>query len=272
MTAKSYSFQVGKFFCMALLDGASILGTQGILKRYPDATEADYRQAYASIGLLLEEADTSFNILLVKTGRETILIDVGQGGRPRGGHLPESMRLAGISPEEVTLVIITHAHGDHVLGLLTPDNQAVFPNATYVMSQKEMVFWQKDLDAADALIMDLMKSKGLRLIAMDEQIVEGISAVPLDGHTDGQIGILLESDGEKLLHLADALHIPIQFAHLEWSPTFDADTNRSVPTRRAALQRSANENLLTLFYHLTFPGLGRVKQGDNGFVWEGVDD
>lgn len=271
MHAKSYAFSIGDIACNVVLDGASLLGRERILKRYPDATEAEYRKAYADIGLSLDEADTSFNILVAQIGGETVLVDSGEGGKPYGGHLLDSLQRAGIAPEAITLVVLTHSHGDHVLGLLSDSGAPVFPNARYVLSSVELAFWQQRIAgglAEQQPILDMMQAQGLRLIDMAEAILPGLTAVPLPGHTPGQIGLLLESAGERLLHLADALHTPMQFAHPEWSPTFDADTSVSVPTRRAALQRAASENLLTLFYHLTFPGLGRVKDTPAGFRWQ----
>jgi glyoxylase-like metal-dependent hydrolase (beta-lactamase superfamily II) len=98
--------------------------------------------------------------------------------------------------------------------------------------------------------------------------MSGLTAVPIPGHTPGQIALLFESQSEKLLHMADLLHNPMQFAHPEWSPTFDVDIRCSVPTRRKVLDQAASENLLTLFYHLTFPGLGWVRQAETGFRWQ----
>ncbi len=270
MGAKSYSFKVGNVNCIVLLDGASIMGKAGILKRFRDASEADYQQAFADIGLSLDEADNSMNILLAKIGKETVLVDTGEG-RPKGGYLLESLHLAGITPDAITLVVITHAHGDHVLGLLSDANEPVFPNATYVISKDEMAFWQSRIEkgmADQRLIVTMMQAQGLRLIAMDEPILAGLTAVPIPGHTPGQIALLLESENENLIHMADLLHSPMQFAHPEWSPTFDADTRLSVPTRRQALERAADENMLTLFYHLTFPGLGWVNHAEKGFTWK----
>ncbi len=271
MSAKIYTFKVGRVECTVLLDGARVLGKAGIVKRYPDATEADYRQAYADLGLSLDAADTSFNILAAKIGAETVLVDTGEGGRPHGGYLLESMRLAGIEPDAITLVVITHSHGDHVLGLISRANEPVFRHATYVISKEELAFWQGRIadGAADQRpIVTMMEAQGLRLIDMHEQIIPGMTAVPIPGHTPGQIAVLVESEHEQLMTMADLLHSPMQFAHPEWSASFDADTSLSVPTRRAALRRAADENLLTLFYHLTFPGLGRVKHAAKGFTWE----
>jgi glyoxylase-like metal-dependent hydrolase (beta-lactamase superfamily II) len=116
-----------------------------------------------------------------------------------------------------------------------------------------------------------MRARGLRVITMDETILPGLTAVPIPGHTPGQIGLLFESDGQKLLHLVDLLHSPMQFAHPEWSAVFDADTRVSVPTRRHALGRAADDHLLTFFYHLDFPGLGRVQRAGQGFTWQPLD-
>jgi glyoxylase-like metal-dependent hydrolase (beta-lactamase superfamily II) len=115
-----------------------------------------------------------------------------------------------------------------------------------------------------------MEQRAMRIINMDEEILPGLCAVPIPGHTPGQIGVMIESEGEKLIHLADLLHSPMQFAHPEWSPSFDADMRQSVPTRIAALERAADQKMLALFYHLTFPGLGYVKRGDQGFLWKPV--
>jgi glyoxylase-like metal-dependent hydrolase (beta-lactamase superfamily II) len=269
---KHYIFSIGRIECTMLCDAHTVIGAARMMKRFPHIPEADMRQAYADLGLSLDEADTSMNILLLKIGSETVLVDAGEGGRPYGGELCASLDAAGIAPEAITTVIITHSHGDHVLGLMT-DDALMFPNARYVISAIEMDYWRTRLagDKADQRpLVEKIEVAGLRLIAMDEGILSGVTAVPLSGHTPGQIGLLIESDGARLLHLADVLHNPAQFAHPAWSPWFDADTNLSVPTRLAALNKAADHDLLTLFYHLTFPGLGRVRRTQAGYRWEVV--
>jgi len=271
MSAGHYQFNVGAIDCTVLLDGVSELGVEGVLRRYPDGTEADYRQAFESIGESLDDATSSMNILLAKMDSEIILVDAGQGGKPSGGELPVNLEAAGIAPESITLIVISHAHVDHVLGLPDDGGNAIFPNARYVISKEEWAFWGERLktDWADQQpIADMMQAKGLRLINMDETILPGLTAVPIPGHTPGQIALLFESEGEKLLHTADLLHSPMQFPHPEWSAKFDADTRVSVPTRKNMLAHAADENLLTLFYHLAFPGLGYVKRRDNAFIWQ----
>lgn len=275
VTPKHYTFKVGSMDCTVLLDGATVMDAERIIRVFPDATEAEYRQAYADMGLSIDDGDLSFNILCVKLGEQTVLVDTGEAGRPSRGLLPESLKLANIDLASVTLVVITHCHVDHILGLVTEGDKPAFPNATYVISKPEMTLWQERMDAGHVEyrpLVEMMQRRGLRLIDMgvgaDEQIIPGVTAVPLPGHTPGHIGLLFESDGEGLLHLADALHTPMQIPHPEWSATADMDTSTSVPTRRDALKRAADNTLLTLFYHLTFPGLGYVRHGAQGFAWE----
>lgn len=272
MRAKSYRFKVGDVDCAVLLDGAFVRGREGIVRRFPDATELDYARAYADLGLSLDEADSSFNILLMHIGAEVILVDTGEAGKPHGGYLHESLHQVDIMPEDVTRVILTHAHGDHVLGLLTDSGAPMFPNARYVMSAIEMDVWRARAvdNPQHQAIITLLEARGIELIAMDAPLAAGLTAVPLAGHTHGQIGLRLDSHGETLLHLADVLHSPMQFAHPEWSASFDADTRVSVPTRRDALALAADTQALTLFYHLTFPGLGRVRRAGEAFGWSPV--
>jgi glyoxylase-like metal-dependent hydrolase (beta-lactamase superfamily II) len=274
MSAKSYAFNVGNVACMVLLDGANLMGAEGVMKRFPNGSEAEYRQAYADVGMSLDEAVSCFNILVVKIGSEVVLVDTGLGRKPNGGYLPESMQLAGIKPEAITLVVITHSHGDHILGLLGEDNQPIFPNARYVMSKAEMEVWRSRIEASatdQRPILDMLEANNLRLIEGNEQIIPGLTAVPIPGHTPGQIGLLIESEGERLIQLADLLHTPMQFAHPEWSPSFDADPVLSATTRRSTLRRAADQNLLVLFYHLPFPGVGWVGVTGQEFVWKPVE-
>jgi glyoxylase-like metal-dependent hydrolase (beta-lactamase superfamily II) len=278
MSAKHYTFKVGTIDCTVLLDGASVLGAEGIMKRYSNGNEEDYRQAYADIGLSLDTADNSMNILIAKVGEETVLVDSGsgEGAKPDGGYLLESMKLGGLAADDITLVVLTHADGDHVLGLLSEDQQPVFPNATYVISRDEMTFWQGRIDTTRAEqrpIVTMMQAKGLRLIEMDEQILPGLTAIPLPGHKPGHVGLLFISEGQQLLHVADLLHSPMQFAHPEWCPMFDVDPETAVQSRIRGLELATQPDTLTMFYHLTFPGLGWVVRSQavgQGFIWKPV--
>jgi glyoxylase-like metal-dependent hydrolase (beta-lactamase superfamily II) len=270
MHAAAWAFEVGAVRCLALLDGVSRLDNARMLRRFPDATEADYRQAYRQLGLNYDEAASSLNVLLMRLGGETVLVDSGEGGKPHGGHLPRSLAQAGVHPAEVTLIVVTHSHGDHVQGLLNEHQQPAFPAARYVMNAAEWEWWaaRTAADPAQRAIAAMMKGSGLQLIADREEILPGLQALPLPGHTPGHIGLRLTSYGAELLHLADLLHSPMQFVRPDWSAAFDHDKAAAATTRARALAEAADAGALVFFYHLAFPGLGRVARKGTAFWWE----
>jgi glyoxylase-like metal-dependent hydrolase (beta-lactamase superfamily II) len=142
MTPQHYPFTLGALRCHVRFDGAVTLGREGILRRYPDASEAEVRAAFAAIGQTLDDADSAFNLLLIEQGDVRILVDAGEGGKHQGGEVVKSLRVAGMTPDAITHIVLTHTHRDHVLGLFTHDSAPVFPNARYLISHQEMAYWR----------------------------------------------------------------------------------------------------------------------------------
>ena len=216
----------------------------------------------------------SLNLLLIKSGGRRILADVGFGaGMPGMGGVLRGLERLGLSPSDIDIVFLTHFHGDHVAGLLDADGKLVYGNAQYVCSAAEWDEW--DAKVADseqaahqelARRMDAIRPK-LRFADEGEAIAPGVSVVALPGHTLGHAGLLIESNGESLLHVVDLLHQPFQFAHSDWHFGFDSDAPLAVKTRQRVLSELAESGQLTLFYHLPFPGLGRVAVVDGDYVW-----
>jgi glyoxylase-like metal-dependent hydrolase (beta-lactamase superfamily II) len=222
-----------------------------------------------------ESAASSMQVLCVKHGDQVILFDTGLGE----GELPVKLASVGVSADDVTVVVITHAHGDHVGGLTTPGtDEVVYPNARYVMHQLEWESWTSDAflnglkpeDAENTRKRQSAIQPKLTLLVEDGVIVPGIDSIHSPGHTPGHVAVLLQSQGEKLLHIVDAAHHPVQVAHPEWSPAFDADTSKSVPSRRMLFERAAAENIPVLTYHFAFPGMGHVTHKGDRLVWQQV--
>jgi glyoxylase-like metal-dependent hydrolase (beta-lactamase superfamily II) len=215
------------------------------------------------------------HITLVRTPDETILIDVGAGPHymPGAGKLADNMDRAGIDRKSVTKVVLTHAHPDHLWGLLDDfDDTPLFPNASYVMSSAEFEFWMAE-DVAARLPEDRRNfaptarrnltsiRNRLQLIAPGADIASGIRAIDTAGHTAGHIAVEIISGNETALVLADALMHPIiSFAHSEWRPAADHhDPDRAIATRKHLLGRLAADKSLAIGFHLPFPGIGRVE-------------
>ena len=157
------------------------------------------------------------------------------------------------------------------------EGEVVFPNARYMTTQPEWdewtAFWansdhQEFHDRLNWLQAQRVK---FSFVVAGDEVVPGVSVVDLAGHTLGQSGLLVESKGERLLHVVDILHQPFQFARTEWQFMFDSDGDMAVSTRRRALGRCADEGLLTLLYHLKFPGLGTVKRTGDAFSWHPIN-
>lgn len=269
------TFTHGEFSITVLSDGHLTVPTRFLAR---NVAEADIK---ASLGLTADLVTPPCNVTLVRTPTETIPIDVGAGPHfmPGAGKLAENMEAAGIDRNSITTVVLTHAHPDHLWGLLDDfDDAPMFPNATYFLPKAEWTFWMAE-DVATRLPeerqnfapgakrnLSRIKDK-LQLIAADAEIVAGVRAIDTSGHTAGHISLAIVSNNEALLVLADALTHPIiSFAHPEWSPAADHhDPDRAITTRRRLLGRLASDKSLAIGYHLPFPSVGRVEPRGSAF-------
>lgn len=266
----THRFQVGAFACVIIQDGHGEPNEdfyQRIL--YNVDTEA----LHAVYSQRPQPTRTSMNLLLIQTGTQTILIDTGNGPA-RPGTLPEGLAELGMRPEQIDLIFLTHFHGDHINGLLDAAGASYFPNARIVTNRAEWEGWMSD--AARERIGEGWEARFKAVLALRErigfieagdEIAPGVRTVAAYGHTPGHTGMLLESQGEKLLHLVDSIHYGLQLAHPDWSLTFDSDPVQAAHNRRERLGEAADQNLRLLLYHFEFPGLGRVQRVGDGFAW-----
>jgi glyoxylase-like metal-dependent hydrolase (beta-lactamase superfamily II) len=221
------------------------------------------------------------NITLVRTPSELILIDVGAGPHfmSTAGKLAENMATAGIDRTAVTKVVFTHAHPDHLWGVLDDfDNESMFPNAAYLISVAEWNFWMAE-DVASRLPEDRQNfatgakrnlsaiKERLRTIKPGDDVVTGVRAIDTSGHTHGHISIEIASGRDAVVVLADALtHPTISFAHPEWMPAADHhDPQLAVKTRKTLLERLATDRNRVIGYHLQFPGVGLVERSGTAY-------
>jgi glyoxylase-like metal-dependent hydrolase (beta-lactamase superfamily II) len=191
--------------------------------------------------------DTPYTCLLLKTGHHKVLIDTGADGlAPTTGNLLKNLQAAGTSPNEITDVVLTHGHPDHIGGVLEPSGQPAFPNARYLMSTTEWNFWNDSSALHDAVMDHHMKQmlvgcaqkhlpplKGqIELFDGEKEIVPGIQAIPAPGHTPGHSALLVSSSEAQLLHLSDAVLHPLHLENPGWRNVFDLDPERTANTRR----------------------------------------
>lgn len=222
------------------------------------------------------------NCYVVRTPHRTILIDAGAGGiKQWGGRLRENLRLAGIAPSAIDTILLTHAHPDHVGGLMDASGQRAFPDAELVVHRRELTFWQDDGNLSRAserargnflIARQVFDGYRDRLRVVDEgEVLPGIHAMPLPGHTDGHTGYVVESGDQSLLVWGDVVHFPhIQIERPDVSIAFDQDATLAATTRSRLLDRVSAEHLLIAGMHLGELGFARVKRtrGAYGLLYE----
>lgn len=278
-----YRQMLGGFEVTALYDGQITLDTK-ILK---NASQADMQKLLARM-FRSNPTATAVNAFLVNTGGKLVLVDAGAAGLfgPTLGHILESLKAAGYTPEQVDAVLLTHLHPDHAGGLATPDGRAVFPNATVHAAQADADFWLSEEQArkapqgmqpffrmSQASLKPYVDAGRFKPFKGDVELLGGIRAVATAGHTPGHTSFLFDNGGQKLLVWGDLVHnAAVQFPRPGVAIEFDIDPKQAVATRRHAFDFAESGKLLVAGAHLPFPGLGHVrKEGTGRYEWVPVD-
>lgn len=274
MTAEPVHFRVGDFSCVSLPDVIETLTEVDIENMFPNDTE----RMLAAFRALPAPLTFGRNNLLVDTGEKRVLIDSGMGQSDPNdpGHLLERLQAENITLESIDTVIITHYHQDHIGGLLDDAGDLTFPNARLVVPVQEHDYWMREdilagLDAPDAArLRQTFAAYAERLTLMDDtaNIEPGIHYVPAVGHSPGHRAVHIESGEARLLHIVDAIHMPIQLNALDIAPFDWQQPDIAIATRRALLARAESENLLLMAYHFPFPGVGYIRRRGDQLAWE----
>lgn len=271
VTPATHSLRIGSLELTALHDAQYVVPNDGKtfgVDATPDAVAAVLKTASAPT----DRITLSVNALLVKTGDRRVLIDTGIGPSMKGALLADLAR-AGVKPEAITDVLITHSHGDHVGGLVGADGRSAFPKAAIRMSTAEWTYFQKNGPAplVQAISAQVRPFTPGTAAAPAQPLAPGITPVALDGHTPGHSGYELASNGRSLLVIGDLAHSAIvSLAHPEWTIAFDGDAATAKRTRRAELARLAKSGELVYAPHFPFPGFGRVVAKGDGYAWSAM--
>lgn len=258
------SFKVGDFTVTTLLDGS--LPRDGAKDIFGGgASDEDFAKVSAENFIPADTAQFFFTPSLVNTGSELVLFDTGLGQ----GGIQAALADAGVSPDQIDVVVLTHMHPDHIGGMTT-DGAPTFANARYVTSATEYDFWSAQ--EAGNNVGDLVAAKvtplaeKMSFIGDGEQVASGITAVAAHGHTPGHTVYHLESNGQRLLLTADlANHYVWSFAHPEWEVRFDMDKAAATAARRNVLGMLAADKVPMVGYHMPFPAAGFVETRGEGF-------
>jgi glyoxylase-like metal-dependent hydrolase (beta-lactamase superfamily II) len=274
-----YSFKIGDFNCLAISDGDQIGSSPPL---FTNAPEAELMLALENHGLRRDHLPSTWTCLLVETPEHLILVDTGEYNAFNlgGGKLFPGLRDAGIAPEDIDTVVLTHGHPDHIGGCLNAKGEPNFPKARYVLAQTEWDYWTDPEEKPDPFVgmfagwvrnCLLAIESQLDTIQPDTEIVSGIRALPARGHTIGQIALKVESEGDSLLQLADSILHPIQLEHPEWVAVMDMFPDQTVSTRRELCRLAVEIEAMTLLFHFDpFPSLGYIVEQGNGWEWKPI--
>lgn len=259
---------IGTLEATALRDG-TIKVPAGDAQASPWTNTAEVEALLATAGVTDGMIHLSIQPLLVRDGERIVLIDAGAGGQMgTEGKLVASLRAAGVEPGQVTDVLISHAHGDHVGGLVDAGGRLTFPNAVVRMSAPEWTYAREGAEAAGAGALLAAITPRVETFAPGAQVSPSIRAVPLAGHTPGHSGYEIVSGDDRLLYVGDAMHSAIiSVQRPEWRNGWDGDNTAAVDTRQGLLARGATANQRIYGVHFPFPGVGRFQRRDDGFVW-----
>ncbi len=223
------------------------------------------------------------NVTLLRDGDRTVLFDVGAGPdfMASAGQLPQALEQIGLAPEDVTHVVFTHAHPDHIWGLLDDFDEPMFPDATYMMGRAEWEYWW-DPDTVSTIgearasfavgAKRRMQAIEDRVVRFDDgqEILPGIAARACFGHTPGHMGFEIRTDGVAAMVVGDAIGNPhVAFARPDWASGSDQDPDMAVAARLSLLDQLASDQIPLIGYHLPNGGAGRVVRQDGAYRFIG---
>ena len=198
--------------------------------------------------------DTPMNIVLLRSEEETIVVDGGMGRGERTGLLVDQLAAAGVSTTDVTRVLVTHMHGDHVNGLLT-EGVPTFPRARVHIPPAD-IRWVRDVGRPTTALADTLDGAGL--LAGIDDLPTGVAAMPMPGHTPGHTAY----GAGALIVGGDVLLLPDHFGDPSIRVSFDDDAVRAEASRRDFLSRAATDASVVSLYHLEAPAGHVVADGD----------
>lgn len=252
-------------------DGNLVLPTGFV---FPEAPAEALKTILLESGQSMEMLKPECNVSLLRQDDRLILFDVGSGPnfQPTAGRLLENLGTFGIAPEEITDVIFTHGHPDHLWGLLDDFDEYVFANADYHINRNEWDYWraadtlEKTPDARKSFVVGARNrfsflEDRINLFGYGDEVVAGVEAVDTSGHTQGHTSFAIHDAGQSAMILGDALtNFAVSFEYPDWVSGTDHEPQKAVATRKKLLDRLAGDEMLIAGFHLSGGGIGSVER------------
>ena len=273
--------KLGAMEVIALNDGAlrRPLGEEFVT----NAPLEQVKALLASQGLPTDYVDIPFTPFVIVAGGRRILMDTGfaDNGPPSAGKLVANMAAAGLKPDDIDTIILSHYHGDHINGIRNKAGQLVFPKAKIMVPAPEHAFWMDDarMEAAPPAMKGAFQNvrrvlAGLpadQLVRFEPgaEVAPGITSVAAFGHTPGHTLFTVKSEGQSFAYVADLTNVPSLFARSpDWSVTFDMDKEMARATRRKIFDMIVKDTMMAGGFHFPFPAFGSIEAAGNGYQFK----
>ena len=218
------------------------------------------------------------NVPIVNMGDRIVLFDTGMGTSklfgPTTGRLQKSMAEAGIKPGDVDAVVCSHAHIDHIGGIVDENDKPLFPNAQVYISEEDFKFWTDEGKLGSPLKDFIVHARKNLLPVRDrlvfykdgQEFLPGVTALAAPGHTFGHHVFMIQSDGKSFAFLGDLTHhqvLLLEKPRMEFS--YDSDPKMAANSRVKMLDMLAANKIAVMSYHFAWPGFGHVVKAGDGF-------
>jgi glyoxylase-like metal-dependent hydrolase (beta-lactamase superfamily II) len=269
---------VGSATLTTVSDGNLVLPGSFIFEPMP---QDQLKPILTELGISDEQLTPECNLALYRDGENTVLFDVGSGPdfMPTAGTLLESLDAAGVAPEDITHVVFTHAHPDHIWGLLDEFDEPLFYDATYMMGRAEWDYWWDpetvntigDARAAFAVgakrRMEVIEDS-VQFFDAGDEVLPGIAAVATYGHTPGHMSFEIRNGTDSAMVIGDAIgNHHVAFRKPDWISGSDQDGDMAAKTRKMLFDRITSEDMAIIGFHLPDGGMGRIDRSGDGYVF-----
>ncbi|WP_037471283.1 MBL fold metallo-hydrolase [Sinorhizobium fredii] len=270
---KQYKF--GSFKITIISDGATV--QQKPWETYgTDQPEDTVKRLLQRSFLPTDRFAVSYAPVIIDTGRELILVDTGFGESLRSGgagKMLQGLTAAGYTADQVTMVVLTHLHRDHIGGLMEA-GASTFKNARYSVNATEYDFWVSDerkgtpAEANHLMVLSHVKPLAAKMTFLKDgqDIVSGITAIAARGHSPGHTILNIESDGKRVIAMADTtVHFVLNLQRPDWEMRFDMDKAAAAVSRKRVLDMIATDRVPLLGYHMPHPSVGFLERREVGY-------
>lgn len=246
---------------------------------FGDLPEEELAQILAQYDVPRDEVHPPCNLTLMQDGTRTVLFDAGSGPgfMPSAGKMTDALDTLGLSPDDITHIVFTHGHPDHLWGVLDDFDDPQFQNADYLFGQTEWDYW-RDPDTVNTIgetRASFAVGAARRLDAIEErcsffkagdEVLPGVMAHATIGHTPGHMSFEIRSGSEAMMVVGDAIgNHHVAFARPDWPSESDQDTDLGMQTRQRLLDQLATDKIRMVGFHLPGGGLGRVERKDSAY-------